>query len=158
MIFSAIASRSAVETPGATASRIASSAAATTRPAPRIFSICSGVFSWMSSWGRRMSAPVRPQGVYGAHGDVLDRAGRVDTHQLALRAEEVDQGRGLLGVLDQAVGDRLGLVVVTLEQLRPAAVADVLLAGRVELDVPDLAAATTGPAARQPPDDLVVGA
>src|SRR5436190_8489402 len=144
MTFSAIASRSPVDTPGATASRIASSAAATTRPAPRISSICSGVFSWMSSCGRRMSAPVRPQGVDGAHGHVLDRAGRVDPDQLALRTVEVDQRRGLLGVFDQAVGDRLGLVVVALEQLRPAAVADVLLAGRVELDVPDLAAAATG--------------
>src|ERR1043165_2722555 len=83
----------------------------------------------MSSWGRRMSAPVRPEGVDGANRDVLDRAGRVDTHQLALRAVEVDQRRGLLGVLHQPVGDRLGLVVVALEQLRPAAVADVLLVG-----------------------------
>src|SRR6185295_1607787 len=128
MTFSAIASRSAVETPGATASRIASSAAATTRPAPRISSICSGDFSWMSSCGRRMSAPVRPQGVDGAYGHVLDRSGRVDPHQFALRAVEVDQRSGLLGVLDQAVRDRLGLVVVPLEQLRPAPVADVLLA------------------------------
>jgi hypothetical protein len=38
-----------VLTPGATASRIRSSAAATTSPAARIFSIWSGVFSWMSS-------------------------------------------------------------------------------------------------------------
>src|SRR5689334_6762456 len=121
MTFSAIASRSAVETPGATTSRMACSAAATTRPAPRIFSICSGVFSWMSSWGRRTSAPVGPQGVDGAHRDVLDRSGRVDPHQLALSAVEVDQRSGLVGVLDQPVGDRLGLVVVPLEQLRPAA-------------------------------------
>src|SRR6185295_4890623 len=140
MTCSAIASRSAVETPGATASRIASSAAATTRPAPRISSICSGVFSWMSSCERRMSAPVGPPRIDRADRDVLDRPGRVDAHELALRAEEVDQRRGLVGVLHQAVLDRVGLVVVPLEQLGATPVADVLLAGRVELDVPDLAA------------------
>src|SRR3982750_1762940 len=101
----------------------------------------------MSSWGRRMSASVRPQGVDRAHRDVLDRTGRVDTHQLALRPVEVDQRSGLVGVLDEPVGDRLGLVVVPLEELRPAAVADVVLAGRIEFDVPDLAAAAAGPAA-----------
>src|SRR3954471_21800938 len=114
MTFSAMASRSAVETPGATAARIASSAAATTRPAPRMSSICSGVFSWMSSCGRRTSAAVRPQRVDGADRHVLDRPGRVDADQLALRAVVVHQRRRLLGVLDQADGDRLRLVVVAL--------------------------------------------
>src|SRR3954447_199060 len=106
----------------------------------------------MSSWGRRMSAPVRPQGVDGAHGHVLHRAGRVDTDQLALCTEEVDQRSGLLGVLDQAGRDRLGLVVVPLAHPRPAAVAVVLLAGGVDLDVPDLAAAAAGPPAGEPAD------
>src|SRR5690349_4457218 len=132
-----MASSSPVDTPGATASRIAASAAATTRPAPRMSSICSGVFSWMSSWGRRTSAPVRPQRVDSADRHVLDRPGRVDTHQLALRAVVVHQRRGLLGVLHQADRDRLGLVVVTLEELRATPIADVVLAGRIELDVPD---------------------
>src|SRR5690242_13351934 len=156
MTRSAIASSSAVDTPGATASRIAASAAATTSPAPRMSSICSGVFSWMSSCGRRTSAPVRPQRVDGTDRDVFDRPGRVDADQLALGAVEVHQRRRLLGVLDQADGDRLGLVVVPLEQLGAAPVADVLLAGGIELDVPDLAAPAAGPAAGQPADDLVV--
>src|SRR5215207_11310317 len=98
----------------------------------------------MSSWARRMSASVRPQGVDGANRDVLDRAGRVDAHQLALGAVEVDQRRGLLRVLDEPGGDGLGLVVVALEQLGATPVADVLFAGRVELDMPDLAAASAG--------------
>src|ERR1700710_1558513 len=104
----------------------------------------------MSSCGRRMSASVRPQRLDGAHGDVLDRPGGVDADELALSAEEVDQGRGLVPVLDQAGRDGLGLVVVALEQLGAAPVADVLFAGRVELDVPDLAAAPAGAPAREP--------
>src|SRR4051812_41506290 len=106
----------------------------------------------MSSWGRRMSASVRPQGVDGADRDVLDRPGRVDTHQLALGAVVVDQRRGLVRILDKAGRDGLRLVVVALEQLRPAPVADILLARRVELDVPDLAAAPARAPAGQPAD------
>src|SRR6185312_13026802 len=180
-----MASRSAVLTPGATASRIRRRASATTSPAARIFSIWSGVFSWMSSWGRRMerlpfvaiqrgtsrvprcshsirrgggrtSAAVRPQGVDGPGGDVLHRTGGVDPDQLALGAVVVDQGRGLLAVLPQAGGDGLRLVVVALEQLGAAPVTDARPGGGVELDVPDLAATPAGAPAGEPPDHLVV--
>src|ERR1700748_2475517 len=103
----------------------------------------------MSSWGRRMSASVRPERVDGANRDILDRPGGVDADQLALGPVVVDPGRGLLRVLHEPGGDRLGLVVVPLEQLRPAPVADVLLARRVELDVPDLPAAPARTPSRQ---------
>ena len=51
----ATASRSAVLTPAATASRVAASAAVTTSPAARIFSICSGVLYSISSARRRQN-------------------------------------------------------------------------------------------------------
>ncbi len=75
------------------------------------------------------SAAVRAQGVDRADRDVLDRSGGVDAHQLALRAVVVDERRRFAGVDLQALGDRLGLVVVALEELAAAAVADAL-AGR----------------------------
>src|SRR5690606_35632192 len=122
------ASSSAVEIPGATARRIASSAAATTRPAARIFPICSGVLYWMSRSRRRRYiicpryglTAVRAERVDRANGDVLHRAGGVVADQLALRPVVVHQGRGVAGVDPQPLGDGLRLVVVALEQ-RPAA-------------------------------------
>src|SRR2546430_2581783 len=153
---SASASRSAVLTPGATASRSRPSADATTRPASRILVNCSGVLYSMSRLGVRTLTTVRAQRVDATNCDVLDRPGRVDAHQLALRAVVVDQRRGLVRVLAQPLGDDIGLVVVALVQLAAAAVADLDVGGRLELDVPDLAAAPALPPAGQPPDHLVV--
>src|SRR4051812_29145131 len=154
---SAIASRSAVLTPGRTASRSGARVPATTRPAWRMRTICSGVLSSISSWcmGGPTSAAVGPQGVDRADGDVLDRAGGVDADQLALGAVEVDERRGVPGVDLEALRDRLGLVVVPLEEFATTAVADALAVGRVELDVPDLPAAAAGPPTGEPADDLL---
>src|SRR5438045_6507451 len=156
MVSSASASRSAVLTPGATASASLASLAATTRPASRILVSCSGVLYSMSRLVVRTLSTVRAQRVDRPYRHILDRSGCVDPHQLALCAVVVDQRRGLLRVLAQPLGDDLGLVVVALVQLTAAAVAGLRLARRLELDVPDLAAAPALPPAGQPPDHLVV--
>src|SRR5690348_4906398 len=160
MVAPARASRSTVETPGATASRSLSRVAATSRPAVRIFPIWAGVLYSMSHSRWRMLAPllttVRAERVDRAHSDVLYRPGGVDADQLALRAVVVDQRRGVARIHPQPLGDGLRLVVVALEQLAAAPVADALAGRRVELDVPDLAAAPTGTPAGQPPDHLIV--
>src|SRR5581483_5526204 len=141
MTASATASRSAVLTPGATASRSLASAVATTRPASRILTSWSGVLYWMSRLGVRTLSTVRAQRVDRPYRHILDRSGGVDADQLALGAVVVDQRRGLLGVLPQALGDHLGLVVVALVQVAAAPVAQVGAARRLEFDVPDLPAA-----------------
>src|SRR5215468_3164815 len=115
-----MASRSPVLTPGATASRSLASIAATTRPASRMRTNWSGVLYWMSRPGVRTLSTVRAEGVDRPYSHILDGTGRVDAHQLALRAVVVDQRRGLVGVLPQALGDHLGLVVVALVQLAVA--------------------------------------
>src|SRR5690554_1572190 len=175
MTFSATASRSAVLTPGATASRVAASASATTRPAARILRICATVLYWMSG-SRRLrlttpapassaasamsppggSASVRAESVDRPDGDALHGPGGVDANRLALRAVVVDQGRGVAGVDPQPFGHGLGPVVLALEQLPAAAVADPFPRRRIEVDVPDLAAAAAGAPAGEPPDHLVV--
>src|SRR5256885_10811055 len=124
MTASATASRSAVLTPGATASRSLASALATTRPASRIRTNWSGVLYWMSRLGVRTLSTVRAERVDRPDRDVLHGTGGVDADQLALRPVVVDQRSGLLRVLPQALGDDLGLVVVALVQLAAAPVAD----------------------------------
>src|SRR5690348_8841021 len=103
MVSAAIASRSAVDTPGATAARIRSSAACTTNPAARILTSCSGVFSCTPTL-----PTVRAERVDRPHRDVFHQARGVDADELALAAVELDQRGGLLGVLHEALGDRLG--------------------------------------------------
>src|SRR2546421_4540314 len=156
MVSSASASRSAVLTPGATAAPMRASAAAATRPAPRILVSCSGVLYSMSRLGVRTLSTVRAQRVDATNCDVLDRPGRVDTHQLALRAVVVDQRRGLVRVLAQPLRDDVRLVVVALVQLAAPPVADVDAGGRLELDVPDLVAAPALPRPGQHPDQRAV--
>src|SRR5437016_1880194 len=56
----------------------------------------------------------------------------------------------------EPVPDGVRLVVVALEQLPAAAIADALDAGRVEVDVPDVPAVAAGTTTGQPPDHLVV--
>src|SRR5215475_1678217 len=99
IVSSAIASRSAVLTPGATAVRIFSSAALTTRPAARIFTSWSTLLYWMSRLLLRTLPTVRAQGVDRPLRDVFDKSGGVDADKLSLRAVEVDQRRGFRGVL-----------------------------------------------------------
>src|ERR1041384_5514779 len=113
---SAIASSSAVETPGLAASRSLARVSATTRPAARISRICSGDLSSISRCRTGGSPPVGAKRVYGAHGHVLDRAGGVDADQLALRPVVVDQRRCVARIDLEPLGDRLGLVVVALEE------------------------------------------
>src|SRR5206468_4329763 len=64
------------------------------------------------------------QGVHGALGDLIHRAGGVDAEQDALVGVERDQRRGLQLIHLKAVPDRFLAVVVPLEQLAAAIVAD----------------------------------
>src|SRR4051812_48816984 len=114
---SAMASRSAVLTPGATAARTRSSARLTTSPAARMSSICASVLIWMCCVRNTRSAPEWLECVGGPLGDILDRTGRIDAHQLALAGIEAHEGRGLGGVHPQPLGNGLRLVVVALEEL-----------------------------------------
>src|SRR5262249_31117457 len=102
------------------------------------------------------SAGVRLQGRQRAAGDLLDGPGRVDADQDGLVRVERDE-RGRLVLVDlQPVPDDLFLVVVALEELAAAVIADPLAGRRVVELVPDPLATPTGPAARQPPDDLIL--
>src|SRR5204863_9509316 len=101
MLSSAIASRSAVLTPGATAPASLASVAPTTRPASRIRVNCSGVLYSMSRLVVRTLSTVRAQRVDRPYRHILDWPGRVDPHQLALRAVVVDQRPRLARVLAQ---------------------------------------------------------
>src|SRR5882757_4725553 len=135
-----MASSSAVLIPATTAARIFSRAACTTSPAARIFTSCSGVLYWISRSLLRTLSTVRAQRVNRSHRDVFHKPGRIDADQLALRAVEVDQRRGLVGVFTQPVRDRLGLVVIALIELAAAPVAHAIDGRRIEFDVPGLAA------------------
>src|SRR5215210_9480036 len=81
-----------------------------------------------------------PQGVDGTLGDILDRPRGVHPAQQAALAVVADQRGGLVGVDLEPVPDRLLAVVVALEQLPVATVADPVGARRVEVEVPDVPA------------------
>src|SRR5258708_3585190 len=138
---SASSSRSAVLIPGRTASRSIPSVRATTRPARRMARICSGVLIWIPDpdfIGVPISpAGERPQRGERPLGDLLDRAGRIDADENSFVGVEGDQRRGLFLVDLETVPDRLLPVIVALEQLAAAGVADPLPGRRVEEDVPD---------------------
>src|SRR5690349_11210790 len=95
MCSSAIASSSAVVTPGATAFLNSSSVSATTRPAWRISAICAGVL--ISSLRSNMTA-LGGGGLEGGDrpgGHLFDAALGIDRHQQVEAAVEVDERRRL---------------------------------------------------------------
>ena len=75
-------------------------------------------------------------------GDFLDRPGRVDADQDVLVGVERDERGGLLGVDLEPVPDRVLGVVVALEQLAAAVVADAGPGRRVEGGVPEIGRAS----------------
>src|SRR6185437_3178613 len=102
------------------------------------------------------SVHVRLQGGQRALGDLFHRPGRVDADQDVLVRVESDQRRRLGAGDLQPVPDDLFLVVVALEELAAAVVADVRRGGRLVQQVPDPLTAPAGAAAGEPPDDLVL--
>ena len=102
------------------------------------------------------SVHVRLQSGERAARYLFDRPGRVNTDQDALVGVEGDQRRRL-GVVDlEPVPDDLFLVIVTLEELTAAVVADARHGGGLVNHVPDPLAAPAGTPAGQPLDDLVL--
>src|SRR5581483_1291395 len=137
MTRAATASRSAVVTPGTAASRHAFSASATTRPASRIFRICSGVLiSTMALRGIGLGA----QGVRGALRHLGDGAQRGDGDDQALLGEVADDGLGLAVVDLEADAHGLLGVVAPLVELAAALVADAVALRGVVDHVVDVAA------------------
>src|SRR3954449_7805702 len=126
-----MASRSAVLIPGSTAARSFSRVRPTTRPASRMSAISRSLLYWIMA----CSSPEGPQRTQRALGHVVDRPCCVDADEDALAGVVPHQGRGLLVVDLEPVADGLRFVVVTLEQVAAAAVADPLRAGGVEVDV-----------------------
>jgi len=84
-------------------------------------------------------------------------AGPVEAPQQAALLVEVHELLGLVVEDLEPLLDGLGLVVIALYELRAVLVADVLVLGRVELDVVDVAVLLADAPAREPPDDLLVG-
>src|SRR6476619_1934836 len=158
----AMASSCWVVTPGATAARISSRASPTTRPASRISAICSGVLI-STPRSRNTTSDVDAgvgtdggQRADGTLGDLVDRSLRGDRAQQASLLVETHERRRLLGVDLEPTADRVGLVVVALEELAGVDVADTFLGRRVELDVPHVAALTARTPSGQPANHLVV--
>src|SRR5947209_17344506 len=136
MNFSAARSRSAVVVPGRILPATRFIVLTRIAPAAAIRSISSGVFL-MITWApldifletkRRNHRP-----------DVVVNFGRltraVDPPHQSLLVVVLDERLGLVVVDLKAVADDLGLVVVALDQPRAVLVADIVVLGRVELDV-----------------------
>src|SRR6266516_4636551 len=131
ILAAAMVSRSAVLTPGATASAAARRAAATACPASHMNASCAGVLICTPGAGQpvrgghwRTSVHEPAQRAERPLGDLVHRPGGVQAEQGALVGVERDQRGGLLLVHLQPVPDRLLAVVVPLEQLAAAVVAD----------------------------------
>src|ERR1700760_3238528 len=166
-----MASSSPVLIPGRTASLSTESVRATTCPAAYMRAICSADLTWISGSLRsrmphlqlqrylatgRTSVHVRLQGGQRPLGDLFHRPGRVNADENVLVRVEGDQGRRLGAVNLQPVPDDLFLVVVALEELAAAVVADAHHGGRLIEHMPDPLAAPAGATAGQAPDDLVL--
>src|SRR3954452_6306017 len=135
-----MASRSAVVMPGRAAALSFSSVRPTTSPAWRMRAISASDLIWITPLLSPQPARLSKgsQRGDGAVGHVVDRAHGVDAHEDARLGVVADQ-RGRLLVVDlQPVPDRLGHVVVALEQVATADVAGALGRRRVEVDVPDV--------------------
>src|SRR4051794_23327270 len=118
MCSAAIASSSAVVTPGRTASRSSSSVSPTTTPARRIRAICSGDLISIALRSRNIGlSAVRLQGVDRPLRDLVDAPLGLDRPQQVAVAVVLDERRSLLVVDLEPVTDRLRLVVVALKEL-----------------------------------------
>src|SRR4051812_7422503 len=141
MNFSAASSRSAVVTPSRTFD--SSSARVRTRisPAAAMRSISSGVFLTITAQLRLelVFEPERGDRRADVVVDLGGRASAVETAQQAALLVERDQLGRLIVVDAQPLANRLGLVVVALDEPGAVLVAGVLALGRVELDVVDVA-------------------
>src|SRR5688572_25235896 len=166
MYFSAVASSSAVVTPGRAFAASILMQREWIRPAAAIFSSCSGLFLTIIRYTRvRLGSPrlgvlLHPQGreqPLDVAGDLVRRAGAVEAPQEPGLLVMADQRLGFVVVGLEALADHLGLVVVADVELRPVDVALALLLRRVELDVEDVALLAAGAAPAQPPHDLLVG-
>src|SRR5262245_54564389 len=162
MNFSAASSRSLVVTPGRAFERSIRRQRAWILPASAISSICAEVF--LRIMPRYISHPLLFLSAEGGDYPVdplLDLVGcllSVHAVEDATFVVVVDQLRGLLAVLREAVLDDVRLIVVADDQLRPVEVADALLLRRVELDVVDVAGVLlAGTAAAEAPEDLLLG-
>src|SRR5450759_2019053 len=133
MASSAIRSSSAGVTPMATASPARRSARADTRPASRMISISAGDLRTIM----RRSAL---KDVAHVHEDSVHGTVAVDRAQQPLGRVVGDQGRGVLVIDVQTVGDRRDGVVVALIDLASTVVAYALDCGHVAHDVVDVAA------------------
>src|SRR3954468_4816634 len=152
MNFSAARSRSCVVTPSRTLPSSIFRVRTRMAPAAAILSISSGVLRMITTPYRvrgRSRAPVgrrRPPSVLAFHAQRLDRRAQVVVHLgRAARPVEAVQQIGLVVVLDerrrllavdlQALADRLFAVVVALGERLAVDVADLVVLGRVVLDV-----------------------
>src|SRR6478672_3746782 len=121
MCASAAASSSPVVSPGRARSRTISRVRATTRPACRMCSTCSGVLTWTP----RSRQPTRSglgddvERGEDALGDLVDAAHAVDLDEDAAGAVELDERLGLVGVDLLALADHLFGVVGATLGLRP---------------------------------------
>src|SRR6201996_2469634 len=100
------------------------------------------------------SAHVSLQGRKRPLGDLFDGTSSVDAHENALIGVKRDQRRRLSVVDLEPVPDDLFLVIIPLEQLTAAVVADARPRGRLVQHVPHPLAPPTGPSAGQPTHDL----
>src|SRR6185437_16178902 len=86
----------------------------------------------------------------------FDRASRVDADEDSLVGIEGDQRRRLGAVHLKPMPDHVFLVVIPLEELPAAVVADAGLGGRLVQHVPYALAPPAGAPTGQPPDHLVL--
>src|SRR5215831_8395859 len=124
-----------------------------TRSRPKAYGTCLN----RTRRGGAVSSPDKTaQGAQGTIGDLIHRAGGIDAEQDALVGVERDKRRGLLLIHHKPVPDRLLAVIVTLEQLAAAVVADARPGRWVERRVPYPPAPPAGAPARQAAHHLVV--
>src|SRR3954464_5224792 len=142
MKVSAALSSSPVVTPGRTLPSSSLSVRTRMSPAAAILSISSGDFLMIKS-GCSRDSPERPLDLFleaqrrQRRADVVVDLGRrtrpVEALEDPALVVESDERLGLGAVGLQALADRLGLVVVALEELEAVAVAHALVLGRVEV-------------------------
>src|SRR4051794_32418912 len=158
MNFSAASSSSPVVTPGLIFPATRFIVLTRIAPAAAIRSISSGVFLMITCAPLDIFLEAKRR---NHRPDVVVNLGRLaravdPPHQPPL-VVVLDERLGLVVVDLEAVANDLGLVVVALDQPRAVLVADIVVLGRIELDVVVVAALDAHPAAGQAPLDLLVG-
>src|SRR3954454_20010107 len=162
MTLSAASSRSAVVTPSRTLPSSSRSVRTRTAPAAAIRSISSGDFLMITTARRGRASELVLQAQRGDRGpDVIVDLGRaarpIEALEEVALLVEADERRRLAVVDGQALADGLLAVVLALDQARAVLVADLVVLGRVGVDVVDVLGLRAYPPARQAADDLVVG-